>query len=263
MYKDLRQLWSYRGLLWSLVLRDLRLKYKSSVLGFLWTLLHPLLMMSIYAIIFSILIRQKVDGPYPIFLLAGILPWLFFASSLTLTAPSLISGGALINKVFFPREILPLAIIGANLINFLLSLLVFFLFLLFFQISVGRAILLLPLLIFVHVLFSIGLALVLAACNVRYRDIGHAIDIVLQLWFFSVPVIYSVEFLGRMVGPQWLRFYYLNPMVYYIEMYRDILMYGRFPDFEGWLIVISLGIISFLSGYRFFKKREFELVKEI
>lgn len=260
---DLKQLFRYRGLVYSLVIRDLRIKYKSSVLGFFWSLLHPLLMMGVYAIIFTILIRQKVEGPYSLFLLAGILPWLFFAGSLSLTAPSLLSNSTLINKVFFPREILPLAIILSNLINFLLSLIVFFFFLIFTNLPMGMTLFSLPLLIFFHFLFTFGLTLFLAPANVYFRDIDHIIDIVLQLWFFSVPVIYSIQFLFRIAGKTWLYFYFLNPMVSFTVMYRDILMYSRMPSLSYWLFTAFLGIVSFLAGYSYFKRVEFDVVKEI
>lgn len=263
MLSDLRKLWAFRGLISSLVIRDLRIKYQSSVLGFFWSLLHPLMMMSVYAIIFSILIRQVVDGPYPIFLLAGLLPWLFFSTSLTMTAPSLIINGSLINKVYFPRETLPLAIILSNLINFLLSLVVLFLFLIVFGIRPGLTLLLVPIVIFFHVLFIFGLSLFLSIANVYFRDITHVVEIVLQLWFFSVPVIYSIEFLEHALGSRWLMLYSLNPMVLIITMYRSLLMYSRVPSLTQWLVLATMSLVFFAVGYRFFKRREFAVIKEI
>jgi len=260
---ELKHLWFYRDLIHSLVIRDLRIKYKSSFLGFFWSLLHPLLIMGVYSIIFSILIRQVVNGPYPIFLLAGILPWLFFSSSLTLTAPSLLANRLLINKVYFPREVLPLAIIVSNLVNFILSLVVFMVFMLPFGIIPGVALLSLPLIILFHVMFTFGMSLLLAIANVYFRDLDHIIDIVLQLWFFSVPVIYSMDFLRNMVGQEWLVVYQLNPMVFFVTMYRDILMYGQFPSLVSWTVTGLWGILVFILGFWFFKKHEFDAVKEI
>ncbi|MFC1852366.1 ABC transporter permease [candidate division CSSED10-310 bacterium] len=263
MLKDLLVLWKYQGLIRSLVFRDLRIKYKSSFLGFFWSLLHPLLMMAVYALIFSILIRMKVEGPYAIFLLAGILPWLFFASSLTLTAPSLLSNSSLINKVFFPREILPLAIIFSNLVNFLLSIVVFLIFMLIFGLYPGATLIWLPGLIFLHLLFTIGLSLLIATANVFFRDVSHVIDIVLQLWFFSVPIIYTVDFLMDKIGWHWIMLYRLNPMVPFIEMYRSIMMYSRLPGLSSWLYVTLISVITFMIGYGVFKRLEFDMVKEI
>lgn len=260
---NFRRLVDYRGLLYSLVIRDLRIKYKSSFLGFFWSLLHPLLMMGVYSIIFSILIRQVVEGPYPIFLLAGILPWLFFAGSLTLTAPSLLASSLLINKVYFPREVIPLSIVLANLVNFVLSIGVFLLFMLPFGIYPGKALLLLPLLVLCHLLFTSGLSLLISMGNVYFRDIAHIIDIVLQLWFFSVPIIYSVNFLTKVLDERLLALYYLNPMVLYISMYRDIMMYSHFPTFLSWFIAGLVGILVFCLGYRVFKRYEYDVVKEL
>lgn len=219
--------------------------------------------MGVYSVIFSILIRQKVDGPYPIFLLAGILPWLFFTGSLTLTAPSIYGNRLLINKVYFPREILPLAIILSNLVNFILSLFVFMFFIIPFGIYPGVSFLVLPVIILCHVLFTVGCGLLLSTANVYFRDLDHIIDVVLQLWFFSVPVIYSLDFIRSMVGEGWMFVYHLNPMVFFISMYRSVLMYDLVPGLGSWLVICLWGLLVFYAGYRVFKRYEYDLIKEI
>jgi ABC-type polysaccharide/polyol phosphate export permease len=229
----LLDLWGYRELLHNLVVRDLKVRDRNSILGILWSLFNPLLMMIVFTLVFTVMTPYSDVKFYPVFVLSGILPWNFFSASLTGAIRSIVDNSTLVNKVFFPREILPVSIVLANLVNFLLALVVLLVMLLLFGIPVTWWILLLPVVIVVQLIFTTGVALILATANVFYRDTQVIMDVVMMAWFFVTPVFYSGEILPRnyqiVEGVyidvfRWVNIF--NPMASIIAMYRGIL-YGN------------------------------------
>jgi ABC-type polysaccharide/polyol phosphate export permease len=223
------ELYNYRELIRNLVVRDLKVRYKNSVLGFLWSLVNPLLMMLVFTVVFQVMLPNYPIHAYPIFILCALLPWNWFAASLNEAIPSIVNNAHLIKKVYFPREVLPLSVVLANGVNFLLALLVLFALIPFFGIRPSVWVFLLPLIILIQLVFTVGLALILATVNVFYRDTGVIMEVVLLAWFFLTPIFYPItllsqyrEILGIMVPVQRL-VYILNPMASLISAYRVIL----------------------------------------
>ncbi|MEA3255402.1 MAG: ABC transporter permease, partial [Candidatus Altiarchaeota archaeon] len=180
MLGNIRNLIEHRELLFYLSMKDFKVRYKSAVLGFLWALLMPLSMMVIFTIVFSFIVRIPVEN-YPVFLLAGLIPWTFLNMSLSTAINSFVDNGNLIKKVKFPRELVPISVVLANLVNFLLSLIVLFLFILLFNIKLTTAIILLPFIIVIQLIFIAGISLILSSLNVQYRDVRYITEVVLML----------------------------------------------------------------------------------
>jgi ABC-type polysaccharide/polyol phosphate export permease len=253
--RPVRDLYGYRDLFLNLVIRDLKVRYKKSALGFLWSLLNPLMMMAVFTVVFTILTVPTIDN-FPVFVLTGIVAWNFSASSITGAAFSVVGNSTLINKVYFPREILPASLVASNLVNFLLTLLVLFGFIIAFKIPITAMVLLLPAVIAVQVMLTLGIALIVAAVNVFYRDVSVLLEVGIQAWFFLTPVFYQLEriphtisFLGIDV---WRWVYMLNPMAAIITDYRYILLYGLMPIRHSAFALAEAGIVLAL-GYWLFR----------
>jgi ABC-type polysaccharide/polyol phosphate export permease len=261
----LRELFGFRNLIRNLVSRNLRVRYKNSVLGILWSWLNPLFMMVIYTVVF-IFMRNPGDGivpsrDFPVFVLCGLLPWNFFSGSVLQSIGSVAENSSLVKKVYFPREILPLSVVLSGLVNFGISLMILIPMLLIFRIRLTPWVLLLPVVTAIQVCLILGLALALSAVNVFYRDTRIIMDVAMMAWFFLTPVIYPIDILPRsreILGftidiHRWTRI--LNPMASLVAAYRDILYFGRLvgPDFLARTAVTSLVIllVGFLAFYRF------------
>lgn len=265
----LTTLWQYRTLLYNLVLRDLKARYKNSALGFLWSLLNPLAMMVIFTVISTFLFRDNNVPNYPIFLLTGLLPWNFFSVSIMGGANSIVANGYLINKVYFPREVLPIAAVIANLVNFLLALLVLFAVIIFFGMQFSPWIWLLPIVILIQTIFTVGIVLFLSTLQVYYRDTLLILDVVILAWFFLTPVFYpasvfpqAFEIAGLTVNIQRL-VYILNPMASLVNMYRDLLYWGYRTDLDFFLRTSVTAIIIFAFGYWFFAHHSDDFSEEV
>lgn len=262
---NLNELWSYRELLRNLVVRDLKVRYRNSALGVLWSLGNPLLMMLVFTAVFTVMTPYSDVKKFPVFVLCGILPWNFFSSSVIGSIRSIVDNVTLVSKIYFPREILPISIVIANLVNFLMALIVLFAFVLIFQVPLTKWALLLPLVIFVQLMFTVGVALIMATANVFYRDMQVIMEVVMLAWFFLTPVFYSEKILpasAELWGftfnvSRWVRI--LNPMASIIAAYRDILYgigNGGIPpafDFLLRTFVTSLGVLGIgaLIFYRY------------
>ncbi len=254
LFAPIREIWAYRDLLLNLVKRDLAVRYKRSALGFAWSFLNPLLMMLVFAIVFQV-VRPLSVRSYPLFVLAGLLPWNFLAGSLSGAVRSITGNAQLIDKVYFPREILPLAVVLANLVNFLLSLAVFIPLALLLGARLSPWTLALPVLIGVQLLLVAGLALLLAALNVFYRDTELVLDVAITAWFFLTPIFYELELLPNQVfGVDVWRFVYtLNPMATLVTDYRYILLY-QYPIIRHTLVPAVLGVVCLLVGWYLFRR---------
>lgn len=259
MNRRITELYRYRELIRNLVVRDLKVRYKNSVLGVLWSLLNPLLMTLVFTVVFTLMIPSDSDIPaYPVFFMCGFLPWTFFSSAVAGATGSIVGNAHLIKKVYFPREILPLSEVLSNLVNFLVALIVLFGMLIVFRIGFTTAALMLPLIVLIQTFFVLGMALLLSTANVFYRDTEHILGIVLQAWFFLTPVFYpitilpeSANVLGMTVDIQlWAR--RLNPMASLIASYRDVLYRGELTGLDFFLRTAVQCIGVLVVGYLVF-----------
>jgi ABC-type polysaccharide/polyol phosphate export permease len=254
MLRNLSQLIRYRGLIQSLVARELKARYRGSVLGFLWTFVNPLLLLLVYSFVFTTVMPNDVKGvqPYALFMFCGILPWNWFSSSLSESAGSLIAGGNLIKKVLFPAEILPLVNVLANLVNYLLGLLILLPCLVFYQrLHLSFHLLWFPVAVLVQVLFTAALALFLSALAVHFRDIRDLLANVLMLWFFATPIIYP------WFQPNVRRFkvlFDINPFTHLAVTYQEILFFGPVGHWKWLLLLGALSVPLFLGCYWVFDR---------
>jgi lipopolysaccharide transport system permease protein len=255
MLDNLRRLVRYRGLISSLVARELKARYRGSALGFFWSFINPLLLLSIYSFVFKVILpgthSDKVE-PFALFMFCGILPWTWFTSSLSESAGSLISGGNLIKKVLFPAEILPLVSVLANMVHFLLGLPILIAFLFYYRRwPDGPDLFWFPVTVLVQLIFTSGLALILSALTVHYRDIRDILSNVLTLWFFSTPIIYWIKEapgLGKHVLD-------LNPMTHIIVSYQEILFFTGPIGHWKWLLATGAASVAlFLAGFWLFDR---------
>jgi ABC-type polysaccharide/polyol phosphate export permease len=252
---NLSQLIRYRGLIWSLVARELKARYRGSVLGFLWSFINPLLLLAIYSFVFATIMKNRIEGvePYALFLLCGILPWTWFSASLTEAAGSLISGGNLLKKVLFPAEVLPIVSVLANMAHFALALpIVIVVLLLYRHWPDAAGLVWFPIVVFVQLIFTTGLALGLAALTVHFRDIRDILANVLMLWFFTTPIIY---FYNQAEVRPYKAFFNLNPFTHLAISYQEILFFDG--PFGHWKWLLALGVASigvFLAGYWLFDR---------
>jgi lipopolysaccharide transport system permease protein len=258
----LRELWRYRDLLYNLVLRDLKVRYKNSVLGILWSLLNPLLMMVVFTLVFNVLSGSSDIQPYPAFILSGVLVWNLFAASVTSAIGSIVGNAHLIKKVYFPREVLPMAAVLGNVVNFSLALPVYFLLATLLGLPPTEKILLLPAVLLVQVLFTLGISFILATLNVFYRDTQIVMEVVLLAWFFLTPVFYPLKQVlpnGWTIGGVFLeshvvqRLYRIvNPMASIVATYRDILFWGNWPGLDFFMRTAVTAVLFFAAGYLVF-----------
>jgi lipopolysaccharide transport system permease protein len=250
----------YRELLLNLAARDLKIRYKQSVLGVAWAVLQPFALMVVFSVIFSLVVKVKTPGiPYPVFSYVALVPWTYFANALTFGVASLVGNANLVGKIYFPREVLPLASLVACFVDFLVAASIFAGMLLYFHIGLTLQILWLPVLIALQIAFMFGIMLFLSAANVFYRDVRLLLPFLLQLWMYVTPVIYPLSEV-----PARLRFLlWLNPMTGVIDGYRLVIVQGQPPDFRLLALtgVISLAVL--LLGYRFFKGVEMQLADVI
>lgn len=260
MVAKLAELIRYRELVKNLVLRDLRARYKNSVLGFLWSLLNPLLTMLVFTVVFTFMMPNNRIAKFPVFLLCALLPWNFFQTSLMGCVNSIVGNAALVKKVYFPREVLPLSTVLSNLVNFLLALLVLFAMLFLFRIPLTKWVLWLPFVMVTQVIFTLGLGLLLAAVNVFYRDTAVIMGVVLQAWFFLTPVFYPIDILPteRYVAGLNLNLhrltYILNPMASVVSSYRVILYHGAPPALNFMLRTFATAVAVLVLGYLIFSR---------
>lgn len=253
LFDDRRQLVRFWPVVQNMVVQELRVRYQRSILGFVWTLLNPLLMMVILSWVFSYLVKDVKN--YPLFLFAGMVPWSFLSISLNDCAFSIINNENLIRKIYLPKLVFPLARVLIALVTFVLSLGSLFLLLWPLGASPSPALLFLPVAIVLLGAFTLGLGLIAATLNTFYRDCGHLISVVLQAWYFATPILFPIEQFGT---AQWrLR---LNPAFYFIEIFHDILYAGRWPRIG---LVATAAVIAATSmgiGYAIFKSQEDKMV---
>ncbi|MFH2204585.1 MAG: ABC transporter permease [Elusimicrobiota bacterium] len=250
---DLKEYWRYRELLYFLTKRDIKVRYKQTILGGLWAIIQPVFTMIVFTLFFGRLAKMPSDGiPYPVFVYAGLLPWTYFAGALSASGDSLVGNSNLITKVYFPRVIMPAAAALAGLLDFFIAMLVLGAMMFYYRLAPGFEILLFPCLVGLTFLCAVGTGLWLSALNVQFRDIRYVIPFLVQLWMFVSPVIYPVS----MVPEKYRWFLALNPMGGVIKAFRASLL-GHQPVDWGLLGISTLVIAAILlSGLRFFQNME-------
>jgi lipopolysaccharide transport system permease protein len=255
MLSDLKELFRFRELLWVWTVRNIRVRYKQSVLGIAWAILQPLALMIIFSLVFTLFVRVDTGGiPYPVFSYAALLPWTFFSGSISLAATSLTNNTNLVTKVYFPREIMPISVVIAGFVDFLIAFVIFIGMLLFYRIQIGLPILIYPILILIQVIMTIGITMLTSALDVSYRDIRFILPLGIQLWMFATPIIYPVSSIPEAFRP----YYMLNPMAGLIEAYRSVAIQAAWPNWTYLGISAVVAVLIFFIGYRVFKKLELQ-----
>jgi ABC-2 type transport system permease protein len=255
---QLKELFNYREMMYNLVRKDLRTRYKGSFLGFLWTFINPLLQLIIYTIVFSTIMRVNVDKFY-IYLFVALIPWIFFTSAIQGGATSILAGKDLIKKIYFPRLIMPISVVNAAFMNMLFSMVIVFLAIGISGIGFSKYIFFLPIIMILEYLLALGLAFIFSALNVFFRDLEHILGIIIMGWFYLTPIVYTVD----MIPPQYLNLFYLNPMTNIIIAYRDILYFKQMPDFSTLWQILAWSIGLIVIGYLLFQKLQRRFVEEL
>lgn len=244
---------TYHELLSELTIREIKQRYKQSILGYAWVILNPFFQMIVMAFVFSIVMRiPNLGVPYSIFLYAGLLPWTLFANSLTSAVNVLVANAGLITKIYFPREIFVASTILAKIVDFLLASTIFIVFLIYYQTPLTWHMLWIIPIFIIQQLFTYGLALLLAAANLFYRDIQYLFGLVILVWMYLTPVIYTTELFPEKY--RWI--FQINPMAVIINAYRQVILAGGMPNLVSLALALLVSLMILLIGYKIFKKLE-------
>lgn len=250
--QTLAGLFRYRELLKNLVLKDLKLKYRGSVLGFIWSLLNPLLMIGVYTVAFKYILRSTIEG-FVFYLMLGILAWTFFVNSLMMSTGAIVDNGGLVKSVFFPRAILPVATVLFNFAQYLLTVLVFLpVMMVVYGVPVGAPVLAYPVFLALQLLFTVGLALLLATWTAFFRDVKHFLEILLAALFWLTPIVYQSAQIPERLRP----LLDLTPMSPFITAYHDIFFFSRWPAPSVWLLATAYAVVAAAWGLSVLLKRE-------
>lgn len=254
-----QEIYNYRQMIFSLVRKDLRGRYKGSVLGFMWTFINPLLQLAVYTIVFSIIMRSGIEQYY-LFLFVALVPWIFFSSALTGGSTSILGSADMVKKIYFPREVLPISYITSSFVNMVLSFLVVFVVLLVTGYGFNLlALLYLPLIMFVEYILALGISLLSSALTVYFRDLAYILNIIAMAWQFLTPVMYSASQVPEKLMPIWR----LNPMTPVIDAYRDVLYYKQIPQVSTLTEAIMLGVIVLVVGEIVFTRLQRGFAEEL
>jgi ABC-2 type transport system permease protein len=249
----LRELYAYRELVVNLTVRDLRLKYKGSVLGVAWSLLNPVLQMAIYTAVFSVFLRISLVHPYWAFVVGGIVVWTFFSSTLFGASTSFTRNPHLISKVYFPMEALPISMVIANFVNFLIPLGLLLVVLLVAAVPIGASLTLLPVIVLAQLATCIGWSLVVASLTVFLRDIEHFLVLGIQVLFYLTPILYPLDAAGLpRAAKRYLPLLHLNPLSWYFNCYHAVLFYGTWPSALDFTLMLLFAVVSLGGGFLLF-----------
>jgi lipopolysaccharide transport system permease protein len=249
---DWRELWAYRELLWVLTTRDIKVRYKQTVLGAGWAIIRPFLTMVIFSVVFGQLAKMPSDGyPYPIFVYAALLPWTFFSTAISTSGQSLIGSAQLVSKVYFPRLIIPLSSVGTGLVDLLISMGILFMMMVWYGVGWSWNLLGIPMLLIAVIFSALGAGTLLSALTVSYRDFSHITPFLLQIWMYITPVIFPVS----LVPERWRWLLYLNPMTGLVEAFRSAFLDKPF-DIHGLAISFAIAVGTFVVGIAYFEKVE-------
>ena len=257
--KKLKELYRYREMIVSLVRRELRGRYKGSVLGFLWTFINPLLQLLVYTLVFSVIMRNGIEKYY-LFLFVALVPWTLVNAALVAGSNCIVASADMVKKIYFPREILPLSNVLSNFVNMVLCFLVVFGVLIITNYGINiRAVLYMPIIMLVELILVLGITLLTSALTVYMRDVAYILSIVAMAWQFLTPIMYTSE----MVPEQLVPIFNMNPMTPVIEAYRSILYYKEVPDLTTLFSAIAFGMVTFVIGEIVFSKLQKGFCEEL
>jgi len=249
MIKFFKEIYNYRELLKNNIKKEIRGKYKGAWLGVVWSYLNPLLMLVVYSIVFSKIMRIQIPN-YTMFLFTALIPWTFFTTTVSQGSFSVIASGNLLKKVYFPREIIPISVVTSNLVNFLISCVIMFTFILISGIGFSKYVIFFPIIVLIQYLLLMGITLILSAVTVFVRDLEHIITVLLMVLLYGTPILYSMD----MVPESIRRVISLNPMTPVISAYRDVLFYQVKPDIGQLGIIFGVSIGLVIIGLIIFKR---------
>ncbi len=269
MWQNLQNLYKYRVLVQSLVSRELKARYRGSILGFFWSFFNPLLLLIVYTIVFSYILPNRAleTQPYGLFLFIGLLPWTWFSSSLLEASNVIMSGGNLIKKIIFPAEVLPVVSVLSNMIHFLLGTPILVLFMIIYRVPFTWCALFFPLIVFIQLILTLGFSLLISSLSVHFRDLRDILANFLTLWFFCSPVIYPLTFAiqqdDQVIARIFQRVLYINPISYIMDGYHQTLFHGSLPDWRYLMIVLACSIAIFIIGYFVFDRLRDTFAEEV
>lgn len=256
LFKEVKAVIKWRELLWQMVGREVKARYKQSILGYFWVILNPLAQMLVMSFAFSVIMRIPTNAsahiPYSIFLFVALLPWNLFSTSLSSSANSLVNSSSLITKVYFPRTILVLAAVFSKLVDFIFALSILIVYLIVYQIPINLNVLWVFPIFIIQQIFTIGLSFFFAAANLLYRDIQYLLNLLLVLWMYATPVIYPAD----LVPERYKIIFQLNPVAVIINAYRQTILGGGSPNIISLCIALLLSLLTLLIGLSYFKSRE-------
>ena len=254
----IKEIYTYRHMLFTLVKQDINGRYKGSIFGFLWTLLNPLFMLLVYSIVFQFVFKSDIEN-YPIYLFICLMPWNAFNNMIGAGTTCVSNNASILKKVYFPREVLPLSVVISNTIQYFFSVVIIFIALLVSGVGISWYALLLPIVVLVQITFAFGLILMLSAANVYVRDVQYMMNPIMMIWMYASPILYSIS----MVPEKWLWLYKLNPMCSIIQGYQNILYDQTLPDFKSLGIVFLVSIVICIIGYIIFNKLQRRFAEEV
>jgi lipopolysaccharide transport system permease protein len=253
----LAEQWEYRELLYQMTVRDLLVRYKQTIMGFGWAVFMPLLNTVIFSVIFTRVAPLDTDVPYPVFAYTGLLFWNFFASSLRFAVGSLSGNANLVTKIYFPREIFPFSAILVCLVDLAVGATILIGLLVYYQIRPGPAVLFVPVLLLIQILFTAGISLLVAMANLFLRDVKYFFEMVLTIWMFATSVVYPVDLVGGNIA----RVLKLNPMTPIIDGYRSTILRGELPAFGPLAVAAALALVTVLAGWLVFHRAEYQFAE--
>jgi ABC-type polysaccharide/polyol phosphate export permease len=260
----LQTLYRYRQLILALTARDLKARYRGSLLGFFWSLANPLLLLTVYTVVFTFFFPSNVVRPYPLFLFAGILPWTFFSAAVLESTNAISSNAGLIKKVMFPAEALPLVVVASHLVHFALAMPVLIIatvaFALHGDITMHMTMLLVPLLMIVQTLFVAGIAMMVSSASVLFRDLRDILTNLMQLGFFVTPILYLID---RVESRGFRALLRLNPMTPFVVSYQDVLFFGHLPGLADTFLMLAYAAVSVMIGATVFDRLRDTLAEAI
>lgn len=256
-----KELYNYRELLKTNVKKEIRGKYKGSLLGVLWSFINPLLQVAVYAIVFPYLMRGTSDH-YLVYLITGIIPWTFFITSINQGMQTIRANAGIIKKVYFPREILPISVVYSGLINFLISCIIILIFCIGDGVGISYHIIYLPIIALIQSFFTLGLVFALSAINVYIKDIEYIFTFVLNMMFYGTPIIYELALFSD-ASPFLIGLVKLNPLTQIIMGYRDIFLYHQFPSSKIMLLVGVISVFALIIGYAIFRHLQKGFAEEL
>lgn len=259
MIQRIKDIYAYRDMIYSLVRRELRGRYKGSFLGFLWTYINPLCQVIIYSAVFSIIFRVQIEKFY-LYLIIGMMPWTFFSSSVQGGSTSVRAQSDMVKKIYFPREVIPISYVTSTFVNMLLSFIIVFLAVLVSGFGFyWRALLFLPLIMVLEYFLALGLAFVVSAVTVYFRDLEQIVGVLLMAWIYVTPIMYNIDYVPEQYRPLLM----LNPMTPIVEVYHQILYYRMLPTRNYLILAAGTSIVALAAGFILFSRLDRNFAEEL